>query len=78
MKIKKFEATWCSACKKVDELIKDLDVIKIDADKNPTAIKEFDIKKLPTIIVENENGEEVFRHVGASLDRAELDKWLKG
>jgi len=78
MKIKKFEATWCSACKKVDELIKDLNVIKIDVDKNPTAIKEFGIKQLPTIIVEDDQGEEVFRHVGASLDRGELDKWLKG
>lgn len=78
MKIKKFEATWCSACKDLDKIIEGLEVSKIDVDKNPNVIKELGIKKLPTIIVENDNGEEVFRHVGSSLNREELEQWLKG
>lgn len=77
MKIKKYEATWCSACKNVDVLLQGFKVQKIDIDDNPSEVTKKAIKKLPTIIVEDDNGVEVFRHVGASLDVEELKSWLK-
>lgn len=79
MKIKKYEATWCGACKTVDALLKEFTgVEKIDIDNlKKEEVKALGIKKLPTIIVENTSGEEVFRHVGATLDVEELKTWLK-
>ena len=48
-----FTADWCKSCKNYEYFINDLDVPvqKIDRDMNEDLIEEYEIQKLPTILV---------------------------
>jgi len=69
-----FYAEWCGACKILDRTtLKDPAVLttleqfvflKVDADQYPDAIIHFKIVGMPTLVVLNALGEEVFRQVG--------------
>jgi thiol-disulfide isomerase/thioredoxin len=58
-----FKASWCGHCKNFREtwnslgntFSKDINFISYDSDKNPKAIREWNIKGFPTIIVRNDN-----------------------
>lgn len=64
-KIIKFGAVWCAGCTSLDSLA--IDGLKfaesIDVDSNPEYLKKYDIKKLPTVII-LENDIEVERIIG--------------
>lgn len=69
-----FYAKWCGACKVMDKttlvdpkVVKTLvqfHTLKVDADEFPLATQHFGVFAMPTYIVLNPSGEEVFRHVG--------------
>ena len=69
-----FYAEWCGACKILDRTtLKDPMVVqalhnfvflKVDADQYPDAITHFNIVGMPTLVVLNLRGEEVYRQVG--------------
>ncbi|MFT5012443.1 MAG: thiol:disulfide interchange protein [Patiriisocius sp.] len=69
-----FYAEWCGACKVLDRTtFKDPAVIKtlggfvflkVDADKYPDTLRYFDIVGMPTLIVLNTAGHEIYRQVG--------------
>ena len=69
-----FYAEWCGACKIFDKttfkdpsVLEQLDqfvFLKVDADQYPDAITHFNIVGMPTLVVLNVFGEEVYRHVG--------------
>ena len=69
-----FYAEWCGACKILDRTtLKDpgllviLDYfvfLKVDADIDPDALTYFSVLGLPTLMVLNEEGVELYRHVG--------------
>ena len=49
----KFTADWCDSCKKYEHYINDLSVHvqEIDYDLNEDLVEEYEIQKLPTVIV---------------------------
>ncbi|GJQ13258.1 hypothetical protein GpartN1_g5049.t1 [Galdieria partita] len=54
-----FHADWCGPCKLVTPLLDwlvseysgKLKVVKIDTDKNPRYVKQYDVRGLPTLII---------------------------
>ncbi len=82
----KFEAEWCSWCKKMDrevfvqpQIIKSLEnyvCIKIDVDKQRNVALAYKIRTLPRIIVVNTHDEIVGDWIGYR-DPAEFSKLLK-
>lgn len=73
MKIIKIGALWCSGClvmkpiwKKIEKDIPDLKTIYYDYDENQNEIKtlNIDIKKMPTFIFLDEEGQELERITG--------------
>jgi thiol:disulfide interchange protein DsbD len=69
-----FFAQWCGACKILDRTtLKDESVLttlenfvflKVDADQDPQALVHFNVVAMPTLVVLNVYGEEIYRHVG--------------
>jgi len=82
-----FYAEWCGACKTMDrttfkdsEVIKALDnfvFLKVDTDEYPEAAKFFAVVGMPTFIVLDTSGTEVYRQVGP-IDAEELTDQLLG
>lgn len=62
-KFLKFEATWCSACKQLDKILKNSDLpiehIDIDEDENASLVSKYKIRSLPTTILIDEGGNEL-------------------
>jgi len=49
----KFTADWCDSCKKYDHFIHELNVCvqEIDYDLNEDMVEDYEIEKLPTILI---------------------------
>lgn len=49
----KFTADWCESCKKYEHFINDLSVYvqEVDYDLNEDLVEEYEIQKLPTVLV---------------------------
>ena len=66
--ILKFSADWCSPCKKLEEELKNFDVvpifnINIEEDKDNIATK-YNIRSIPTLVYLDDNKDEVYRSTG--------------
>jgi thioredoxin 1 len=58
-----FHADWCGPCKTQDPIIDDLaedypdvEFEKIDVDEQQDIANEYQVRSLPTLIIENEDG----------------------
>lgn len=68
-----FTAVWCSPCKMLDPVVKDLasdwsgkvKVFKLDVDENPSVSMNYQVMGVPTLIL-FKNGEPVERVTGYS------------
>ncbi|OYU82778.1 MAG: thioredoxin [Flavobacterium sp. BFFFF2] len=76
-----FHAQWCAPCKKMEPYFKkwpqaqkNVHLIRLDADENPTVIEALKLDGLPVILV-YKNGKETYRHIGF-LSEEELLKQL--
>ncbi len=66
-----FSAEWCKPCRKIDamlyqladELDEDIEIIKIDVDKNTALRKKYKIDAVPTLILFH-NSKQIWRHTG--------------
>ena len=77
MKYLKFEASWCGACKMVQPQLNKLAaenivVEKIDAETNNELVAEYNIRNLPTVVLVDDSGKELYRTVGSKMKAADL------
>jgi len=71
--IKDFYADWCGPCKTQDPILEDLEADwgdrvefeKIDVDENQEVANEYQVRSIPTLVVENDDGV-VERFVGVT------------
>ncbi len=80
-----FYAEWCGPCKVLEaKVIPDPGVqqalerfifLRVDIDEHPAAGERFDVVGMPTLIVLNTKGEELFRQVGL-IDPRDLAEHL--
>ncbi|MFB6121559.1 MAG: thioredoxin [Halobacteriaceae archaeon] len=71
--LKDFYADWCGPCKTQDPILEDLEeewgdrvnFEKIDVDENQDVANEYQVRSIPTIVVEDDEGV-VERFVGVT------------
>ena len=70
-KLLKFEAAWCGPCHMMSPVLEalgtervDLPIEKVNVDEDVELKKKYGVKSIPTIILVDENGEELRRAVG--------------
>ncbi|GAA0265035.1 thioredoxin [Halobacterium noricense] len=81
--IKDFYADWCGPCKTQDPILEDLEedygdrvtFEKIDVDENEDVANEYQVRSIPTVVVEDDDGV-VERFVGVT-QRDQLEDALE-
>lgn len=81
--LKDFRADWCGPCKTQDPILEDLaddwddrvEFEEIDVDENQDIANSYQVRSIPTIVVENEDGV-VERFVGVT-QRDDLEAALE-
>ncbi len=80
LKVLYFTASWCGPCKRiyplVIEIINKLPIemkdkfflYKIDIDNNDEITTKYKINKVPTFILIDHNGKEIYKFTGANID----------
>jgi len=71
--LKDFYADWCGPCKTQDPILDDIEeewgerveFEKIDVDQNQDVANEYQVRSIPTLVVENDDGV-VERFVGVT------------
>ncbi|MFB6295215.1 MAG: thioredoxin family protein, partial [Halobacteriales archaeon] len=64
VRLKDFYADWCGPCKTQDPILEELeedwgeqvDFEKIDVDENQDIANDYQVRSIPTIVVENDDG----------------------
>ena len=75
--LKDFHADWCGPCKTQDPILEDIvedwgdrvQFEKIDVDENQDVANEYQVRSIPTVVVENDDGV-VERFVGVTQREA--------
>jgi thioredoxin 1 len=79
MKMLKFSASWCQPCKQLTETLKGMElpfpVSEIDVDQNRDAAIEYGIRGVPTLILLDEDNNQLKRLSGA-MTKQQLTKEL--
>lgn len=72
MLIRKFGATWCPPCKRLDPILEQIDteyenvtVEHVDVDENPELARQYSVTGIPAMFIYNDEGEQVNHLVGA-------------
>ena len=76
-KVLYFSAPWCGSCTQLGPIMDELNsegytVQKIDVDSNPEIIKSFDVRNVPTVILQVDNTEKG-RKLGLNPKNAYID-----
>lgn len=79
MKVLKFGADWCAACKSLTRTLTgvDIPVIELDLDTDSETAIAMRIRSVPTLVLVSDTGEEIRRTTGA-ITRAQFDKFIMG
>jgi thioredoxin 1 len=82
VRLKDFYADWCGPCKTQDPILEeieadypDVDFEKVDVDEEQEIANQYQVRSLPTLIVENDDGV-VDRFVGVT-QREDIEDALK-
>jgi thioredoxin 1 len=83
VRLKDFYADWCGPCKTQDPILEEVEedwgdrvtFEKIDVDENQDVANEYQVRSIPTIVVENDDGV-VERFVGVT-QREDLESALE-
>ena len=83
VRLKDFYADWCGPCKTQDPILEEMEddwgeavtFEKIDVDENQDVANEYQVRSIPTIVVENDDGV-VERFVGVT-QREDLENALE-
>ena len=80
-----FHAKWCGACQIMDSttfndpavknVLENFVLIRVDADQDETAVKHFNVVGMPTLLVLDVSGKEIYRQVGP-IEAVELTQAL--
>jgi len=77
-----FYADWCGPCKTQDPILEnleadyaDVEFAKVDVDQEQEIANEYQVRSLPTLVIENDNGI-VDRFVGVT-QREDLEAAIK-
>lgn len=81
MKIIFFHSSWCGPCKAVASIVEELkstyDIWDIDVDEaEDTTLVKYKIRSIPVLILEDDQGKELWKHVG-SISKVDLENKLK-
>ena len=82
MKVKKFYAEWCGPCKGLSMVIKGagdkvtIPIEEVNIDNELMESVNYDVRSVPTMILVDDAGKEVKRHVG-SMNESQLLEFLK-
>jgi thioredoxin 1 len=81
MKIIFFHSSWCGPCKAVAPIVEELkstyDIWDIDVDEaEDTTLVKYKIRSIPVLILEDDQGKELWKHVG-SISKVDLENKLK-
>lgn len=76
----KFYGEWCGPCKILDGVMKNIDLSgveyeNIDIATAPDVTAHYRVRAVPTLILLDEDGNEVKRHSG-TMNAEALTKWL--
>ena len=82
--LKDFYADWCGPCKTQDPIVEELEedlgdrlsVEKIDVDENQDVANEYQVRSIPTIVIEGEDGSVVEKFIGVT-QREELESAIE-
>lgn len=81
MKLIFFHSSWCGPCKALAPIVEELkstyDVWDIDIDEaEDTTLVKYKIRSIPVLILEDDQGKELWKHVG-SISKIDLENKLK-
>ena len=82
MKLLKFHATWCGPCKALSQVMEnckdkwEIPVAEIDIDAERNIAMEYGIRSVPTLILVDENDNQLKRHSG-SMKESEFLEFVK-
>lgn len=71
MKVIYFSASWCGPCKMFKPILQQVSselgtfVNYVDVDQNPEKVSQYNVSSVPTLVIEDQGGKQLFRHTGA-------------
>ena len=75
-----FFAEWCGPCKMLANTLEDLDLsgyefVEIDVDQQRDTAMKYNIRGVPVLVIEDDNGNELRRTVG-NKNKTQLQEFL--